>query len=108
MCLYYPIADGACSADSELVVHDLYQVSDLLVLACLHEPFTEIALNSDVQHLFLLARQPRRFNLLLHLEELFRPQLHHLDKLRRAKEQISFTEFSRQRHLRELKRRNQL
>jgi len=53
------------------MVHDLYQVSDLLVLARLYEPLAEVALNGDVKHLFLLACQTCALYLLLHLDELF-------------------------------------
>ena len=40
---------------SKLLLHNLYQVSDLLVVLSLYEPFSEIALYSHVHHLFLLT-----------------------------------------------------
>ena len=63
------------------MIHDLDKVSNLLVLACLYKPFSEVALNRHMKHLFLFHGQAGSLNFLLDLEEFFCPQLHHLDKL---------------------------
>lgn len=51
------------------MVHDLDQVSNMLVLCRLHEPLPEVALDGHMEHLFLVARKARSFDLLLHFEE---------------------------------------
>ena len=85
------------------MIHDLDKVSYLLVLARLYKPLSEVALDRHVEHLLLLAREASSPDFLLHLNELFCPQLHHLDELGRAEEEIGLAELSWQRHLGELK-----
>lgn len=89
------------------MVHDFDQVGDLLILGRLDEPLPEIALDRHMQHLLLLARQPRRLNFLLHLDELGVAQLHHLRELLRTEEKGRLAELPRQGHLHEFESRNQ-
>jgi len=78
---------------SELMVHDLHQVRDLLVLCCLDKPFPEVPLDRHMEHFLLLACQPSRLNLLLDFEELGVSQLHHLRELLRAQEKWRVTKL---------------
>lgn len=81
------------------MIHDLDKVSNLLVLACLYKPFSEVALNRHMKHLFLFHGQAGSLNFLLDLEEFFCPQLHHLDKLGRTQEQVGFSKLPGKCHL---------
>ena len=55
---------------SEFVIHDLNQICDLLVLCCLNEPLSEIALDGNVEHFLLFTREASCLNFLLDFEEL--------------------------------------
>lgn len=89
------------------MVHDLYQIRDLLVLRCLDKPFPEVPLDRHMEHLLLLARQPSCLNLLLDFEELGIAQFHHLRELLRAQEKWRVTKLLWQGHLHELQRWDQ-
>lgn len=89
------------------MVHNFDQVSDLLVLGRLHEPLSEVALDGNVQHFLLLASQTSHLNLLLHLEELFVSQKHHLAEFIGAKEERGVAELFGQRHFHEFHGWNQ-
>ena len=69
------------------MIHDFDQVCDLLVLCCLNEPLSEVALDSHMEHLFLLACQSCCLNFTLDLSEFLRSKLHHLDEFLWTKEE---------------------
>ena len=99
---------GVCQQSvSEFVVHDFYQVCNLLVLGCLDEPLAEITLYRNVEHLFLFAGQSGCLNFLLHFNEFGMAQLHHLSKFLRAQEKGCLPKLLRQGHFHEFEGRNQ-
>ena len=84
------------------MIHDFDQICDLFVLACLYEPLSEVALDRHMEHFFLLTRQASCFDLLLHFNELFLAQLHHLNKFCWAEEKRRISKLSWESHFHKL------